>query len=174
MAWIEPKIHWLAAQRNTTELTSPANFLGVWSPHTYELDCSSSDVTTCSPGLEESVKLSLWQRASIIWSCKFSRHVEPKYWCTCMIAQAMTSSCVLLQWRTQLRWICDAIRHNFKWSVCDVMKRKGLKEFHYVATLNSFTKTLMYLKTSRLVLFRVKIQFQWSPVLARFSAKNVT
>ena len=69
------------------------------------------------------------------------------------IAQAMTSPCTLLEWRTQLRRICDVTRHNFKWNICDVMKQKGLKEFYYGAMLNSFMKTLMYLKTNRLVLF---------------------
>ena len=45
------------------------------------------------------------------------------------IAQAITSPCTLLEWRTQLRWICDVIRHNFKWNICDVMKQKDLKQF---------------------------------------------
>ena len=70
-----------------------------------------------------------------------------------------------------MRWICDVIRHNFKGKVCDVMKQKDLNEFYYVVTLNSFPKTLMYLKTSRLVLFRVKINFSEVPFSRDFLPK---
>ena len=42
VAWIETKIHQLAAQCATTDLTGPANFLGTWTPSTYALDCSSN------------------------------------------------------------------------------------------------------------------------------------
>ena len=34
-------------------------------------------------------------------------------------------SCLFfLEWRTQLRWICDVITHNFKWRICDFIKTK--------------------------------------------------
>ena len=38
-------------------------------------------------------------------------------------------------------WNGDVIRHNFKWNICDVMKRKDLKECYYGVMLTSFTKT---------------------------------
>ena len=41
----------------------------------------------------------------------------------------MMSPCALLEWRNRLRWICDVIRHNFKWNICDGMKQKDLKEW---------------------------------------------
>ena len=113
--------------------------------------------------------LACYHRA--IQSPKFFRHGEPKYLsCTWLLKQDNVTKCSL-KWSTQLRWICDVIRHNFKWNVCDVMKQKDLKEFYYVVTLNSFPKTLMYLKTSRLVLFRVKINFSEVPFSRDFLPK---
>ena len=56
-----------------------------------------------------------------LWAC--GAQVLKMY----LIAQAMTSPCALLEWRTQLRRICDVTRHNFKWNICDVMKQKDLK-----------------------------------------------
>ena len=34
-------------------------------------------------------------------------------------------------------WNGDVIRHNFKWNICDVMKRKDLKECYYGVMLTS-------------------------------------
>ena len=61
-------------------------------------------------------------------SCKYFKRVEPKYLCTWLLKQ-WRHHVLSWEWRTQLRWICDVIRHNFKWNVCDVMKRKDLKNF---------------------------------------------
>ena len=36
-------------------------FLGTRSPCAYVLDCSSNDVTMCSPGMEDSLEMNLWR-----------------------------------------------------------------------------------------------------------------